>query len=102
MLSFDFSLIAITETWLNNGVLDGEILPNNYTIYRRDRASRGGGVLLAVNNNLSSRQFSSSDDIESIVVEISSGCKSFVLMQMILIINIFQMYYIVCLSIRIC
>ena len=53
ILSRDFDLRAITETWLSNSILNGEILPSNYTIYRRDRASRGGGVLLAVKDHLS-------------------------------------------------
>ena len=70
-------MIAITETWLSNNILNGEILPNYYTLYRRDRASRGGGVLLAVRDHLSSKQLQSSDDIESIVVEIHSS-RSFI------------------------
>ena len=73
ILSRDFDLIAITETWLTNSILNGEILPSDYVVYRRDRTSRGGGVLLAVKNNLSSKQLSLSDDIESIAVEIHSS-----------------------------
>ena len=70
--SSDFSLIAITETWLHNGILDGEVLPTNYTIYRDDRAFRGGGVLLAVKHDLPSVQLSLSSVIESVIVEITS------------------------------
>ena len=75
--SSDFSLIAITETWLNNGILDGEVLPTNYTIYRDDRASRGGGVLLAVKHDLPSVQLSLSSVIESVIVELTSN-RSFI------------------------
>ena len=39
----------ICETWLSDFVYDHEILPSNYSIYRKDRLSRGGGVLIAVN-----------------------------------------------------
>ena len=70
-------MIAITGTWLSNSVLDGEILPSNYTIYRCDRASRGGGVLLAVKHSLPSIQLSLSSDIESVIVEITSS-RSFI------------------------
>ena len=75
--STDFSLIAITETWLSNNILDGEVLPTNYIIYRRDRVSRGGGVLLAVKHDLPSVQLLLSSEIESITVEITSN-KSFI------------------------
>ena len=78
ILSCDFDLIAITETWLSNSTLNGEILSSNYTIYRRDRASRGGGVLLAVKDHLSSKLQYSSDVIGSIVVEIYST-RSFII-----------------------
>ena len=38
-------IIAITETWLHNNIDDNELLPNSYNIHRKDRESRGGGVL---------------------------------------------------------
>ena len=30
-------IIAVTETWLSEKIFDNEILPNNYTIIRKDR-----------------------------------------------------------------
>ena len=45
--------IAITETWLHNNIDDNELLPNSYNIHRKDRESRGGGVILAVRSNIS-------------------------------------------------
>ena len=50
--SHNFDVIAITETWLSNSIFDNEILPTNYKIYCNDRGSRGGGVLLAVRDNI--------------------------------------------------
>ena len=48
-----FYVLAITETWFDPSVLDHEVIPSGYTIYRRDRQDqRGGGVLLAFCNNL--------------------------------------------------
>ena len=47
------AFIAITETWLHNNIDDNELLPNSYNIHRKDRESRGGGVLLAVKSNIS-------------------------------------------------
>ncbi len=49
----NLDIVAITETWLDTSVLDHEIIPSGYTIFRRDRINRiGGGVLLAFKNNL--------------------------------------------------
>ena len=68
---------SLAKTWLNNGILDGEVLPTNYTIYRDDRAFRGGGVLLAVKHDLPSVQLSLSSVIESVIVELTSN-RSFI------------------------
>jgi hypothetical protein len=42
------------ETWLHKKIDTLEILPNNYTVYRKDRSSKGGGVLLAIKNSINS------------------------------------------------
>ena len=46
------SVCAITETWLSKDILNNEILPSGYSIFRRDRDSRGGGVMLACTDSL--------------------------------------------------
>jgi len=45
-----------TETWLTGDINDSEIFPNQkYAIYRKDRTEgKGGGVLIAVKNDLNS------------------------------------------------
>ena len=50
---------AITVTCLNDDISDCELLPDEFTIYRKDRSStnpgkRGGGVLLAIKRNIKS------------------------------------------------
>ena len=50
-----FDIVAISESWLISEVLDSELLPWGYDIFRCDRKTlgncgdtiRGGGVLLA-------------------------------------------------------
>ena len=43
----ELDILSVTETWLNNMVSDSEILPYNYTLFRRDRNdNRVGGVVL--------------------------------------------------------
>ena len=60
----------MTETWLTREVSDFEILPTGYTIFRNDRGSRGGGVLIAVSNTVPSRKLCAPSDAELIMVEL--------------------------------
>jgi hypothetical protein len=48
LLAQNSDIIALTETWLHPGVFDAELFDDRYTVFRRDRQSRGGGVALAV------------------------------------------------------
>lgn len=56
LLSYDIFLL--TETWLSDDINNAELNFSGYTIFRCDRSihssnlSRGGGVLIAVRNNL--------------------------------------------------
>ena len=48
--SSSYDIITLTETHLDDSISDGEILPSNYTVFRRDRkinGRSGGGVLIA-------------------------------------------------------
>ena len=81
----DQEAICITETWLHEGVCDGEILDNvKYSIYRKDRdltqtkKKDGGGVLCAVKSDLTSyrRQDLENDALEVLWVEIKLSRKS--------------------------
>ena len=62
-------LLAITETWLTDSVLDAEILIPGYNIFRKDRQDkRGGGVLFLIQNALEVEYLDnfSSKEVESI------------------------------------
>ena len=50
--SSDYDIICLTETWLTDLIFDQEILPTSYNIYRKDRPSRGGGVLIAIKDTI--------------------------------------------------
>ena len=52
---------------------DGEILPAGYVLYRKDRPSRGGGVLIAVKESLFSCIIQSPPDLEIVTVKIGQG-----------------------------
>lgn len=45
----DLDVICLTETWLNESIVDHKILPTAYNIYRCDRVGRvGDGVMTAI------------------------------------------------------
>ncbi len=70
----DCDIVVVCETRLTSAVLDAEILPYGYDIYRRDRYGdkRGGGVLIAVKNGLESRRRRHSEtNCELVVCEIN-------------------------------
>ena len=73
-----YDIICVTETWLKDFFLDSEILDTGYTIFRRDRAEReGGGVLIAVKDNLDCRRTSDLESgLEMLCVELNLECSS--------------------------
>lgn len=53
--NYEYKIIALTETFLCDGIQSSEYFDHNYVTYRRDRVSRntpGGGVLLAVHDSI--------------------------------------------------
>ena len=68
MYSVDFQIVALTETWLTESIFNNEILPTGYNIYRQDRGSRGGGVMLAVKDSLPSKLLPSPGNLEIVTV----------------------------------
>lgn len=57
-LTCDPDVICLTETWLDSSVTDTELFCDRFSVFRTDRnfdlirLTRGGGVLIAINNNL--------------------------------------------------
>jgi len=52
----EYDAVALTETWITDGVYDSELFPERFSIFRcRNRSDnlRGGGVLLAVKSKYS-------------------------------------------------
>lgn len=47
VVEYDYDVIALTETWLDESTTDAMLL-NNFTVFRNDRKGRGGGTLIAV------------------------------------------------------
>ena len=70
MYSSDF---CITETWLSDFISDGEILSVDYVLYRKDRPTREGGVLVAIKQSLTCSIIPSPSDLEIVSVKIDLG-----------------------------
>ena len=65
-------IIGVTETWLSHKIFDNEILPHNYSIIRKDRQSRGGGVMFAIKHSKSYQVLSTPPDLELLTISIGS------------------------------
>jgi len=81
---FDFIFISLSETWLTDSIFSSELGLINYNVFRCDRSSitsvhnRGGGVLIAVQNDVSS-QF-----LKVTAVTLNSYLLKFVIMQLLI------------------
>ncbi len=66
------SIVAFTESWLDDTVSDGEICIPGYKVYRKDRNRNGGGVVVYVNQNLrvTRRKDLDSTSLEAVWLEI--------------------------------
>ena len=65
-----YDIYAITETWLSNNIYDNEIVSSGYNIYRKDRKTRGGGVMFVTNNSIPSKIIPTPEDIEVLSVQL--------------------------------
>jgi len=47
-------IMTFSETWLGDSVTDLEVCPsnNNFSVFRRDRNRRGGGVAILISNQI--------------------------------------------------
>lgn len=68
--SSGYSIFCCTETWLTDSVYDNEIIATGHCIFRKDRMTRGGGVLVAVENSIASTEVNSPSDLEVVTVTV--------------------------------
>ena len=55
---------------MTNSIYNSEILPTNYILFRKDRPSQGGGILIAVNNKFPCHVIASPEDLEVICIKL--------------------------------
>ena len=71
--TYNPDIIIGTESWLKEEIGNTEIFRADYTTFRRDRHTRGGGVFICVKNNLTCSELWVDDDFEIIAVEIKGS-----------------------------
>ena len=72
LLKRNITVLALSETWLNDSVSDSEIDIHGYVVVRKDRNRHGGGVCLYVNCNIAfnPRIDLNIHDLESVWIEL--------------------------------
>ena len=86
--TINYDIIVFAETWLRQGIENGELYLHNCVIHRNDRNSkssgkkRGGGVLIAISKHLQSCEVTvDSVNIEQLFITIfidNTGLQGFV------------------------
>ena len=72
----EFDFIGIAETWLKDYHYNTEFAPTGYQIFRNDRPTRGGGVLLMIKEELKAVRVPITTNLEIIAVKIQmKNCK---------------------------
>ena len=69
--SNDFDFIGIAETWLSEHHFDNEFAPVGYDVFRKDRPTRAGGVLLLVNEEFKANRLCIDSDLEIVGASVS-------------------------------
>ena len=68
----DINIMCLSETFLDNRVMDSELTMDGFDFFRKDRSTHGGGLIIYFDINLSvlRREDLEENDIESIWFEI--------------------------------
>lgn len=79
LLAHDPHLVVLTETWLHTFVSDDDVVPPGFKIFRKGRATRGGGVAVILKDCIKATLLSDVPDLECLCLNVTLGCQNFVL-----------------------
>jgi hypothetical protein len=71
--TYNPGIITGTESWLREKIGNAENFRADFTIFRRDRNSRGGGVFMCVKNNTACSELWVDDEFEILAVTIKGS-----------------------------
>ena len=63
-------MIIGTASCLREEINNAAVFRDNYTTFRRDRFTRGGGVFICVKNYIDCRELWADEDFEMIAIEV--------------------------------
>jgi hypothetical protein len=72
-------VIIGTESWLREEINNAEIFRDDYTTFRTDRCTRGGGVFICVKNYIDCRELWADEDFEMIAIQVKGKDPKFTL-----------------------
>ena len=72
MVEFNAAIVCVTETWIDDSVMDSEIELSGYVVQRKDRERSGGSVCMYIRSDLAfnPRPELSTDQLETLWIEI--------------------------------
>lgn len=76
LLGLKPDFVAITETWLTADITDDEISTPNYSVVRKDRPTRGGGVAILIKNTIPFTVLPAVENVEAIFCKLEIGYQS--------------------------
>ena len=68
--NFNIKLLFLVETWLNEDFKNEFLGLPDFMVYRRDRATKGGGLLIAIHKSINSKQIEIKCEEELLIVDI--------------------------------
>ena len=68
--TFNPDIIIASESWLREDIGTSELFREQFTTFRRDRHTRGGGVFICIKNNTDGSELWVDDDFEITAVEV--------------------------------
>jgi hypothetical protein len=69
-LTYDPDVIIGTESWLKEDISNAEVFRDDYTTFRRDRNTRGGGMFICVKDCIACAELWVDEEFEMIAVEV--------------------------------
>jgi hypothetical protein len=71
--TYNPDIVIGTESWLREEIDSTEIFRTDFTTFRRDRHTRGGGVFICVKNNITCSELWVDDEFEILAVEVKGS-----------------------------
>lgn len=71
LLEYDPHITVLTETWLRNEISDDLVFPPSYSVFRKDRTNKGGGVAILVKPSIQAIVLTDVTDLECLCIKIT-------------------------------